>query len=243
MNEVTQIADGVYRLSTFVPQANLQFNQFLLIDDEPLLYHTGLRSQFPIVKDLVGRVMDPSKIRWIGFSHFEADECGALREWQETAAEATAVCSFVAKVISIDDVVAQRPARPLADGDRFSTGKRTYRFLQTPHVPHCWEAGLLYEETQKLLLCSDLFHQNGNVEAVTTSDVTERFRQMLLEYQQSPLAHYIPYTADTDRILKRLASLKPEILATMHGSTYVGDGERALHDLADVARNVLGPPA
>ncbi len=240
MDKFTEVAPDIYRISTFVPQGNLQFNQFLILDEEPLLFHTGMKGLFPTVRDAVARVVDPAKIRWIGFSHFEADECGSLHEWQTIAAHAIAICSFVGKAVSVDDVVAARPARALSDGERITTGKYSLRFLQTPNVPHCWDAGLLFEETHGTLLCSDLFHQNGDVEPSTSADVVGRFKQMLLDYQQGPFAHYMPYTPYTEPTLKRLAALKPKTLATMHGSTFVGNGERAIEELAKVMRDVLG---
>jgi flavorubredoxin len=236
---VEEIASDVYRISTYVPEANLQFNQFLIRDDEPLLFHTGMRSIFPLVREDVARVINPSQIRWVGFSHYEADECGALNEWLEAAPEAEPVCSFVGAMVSVNDF-AVRPARAMADGEVLSTGKYRFRFLQTPHVPHCWEAGLMFEETQGTLLCSDLFHQNGDVEPLTESDVIERVRQTLVDYQASPLANYLPYTKHTDGILQGLANLKPRTIAPMHGSAFSGDGERAVRDLAVVMREVLG---
>jgi len=141
--------------------------------------------------------------------------------------------------VSVDDVVALRPAQALADGEQFSTGTYRFRFLQTPNVPHCWDAGLLFEETQGTLLCSDLFHQNGDVEPSTSADVVGRFKQMLVDYQQGPLANYLPYTPHTEPTLQRLAALKPRTLATMHGSTFIGDGERAIADLAQAMKDVL----
>jgi flavorubredoxin len=233
MTEITEIAPDIFRISTFIPEANLQFAQFLVRDEEPLLFHTGMKALFPIVHEAVTKLLPPEKIKWIGFSHFEADECGSLPEWQTVAPEATPVCSFVGKVVSVDDF-ALRPANGLMNGDGFSTGKYSFRFLQTPHVPHCWEAGLLFEETNKTLFCSDLFHQNGDVEPITTSDVIDRCRRTLVEYQQTPLANYIPYTNQTEKILKSLAALQPQTLATMHGSTFSGDGEKAILDLANV---------
>ena len=163
MTQINEIAPDMYRISTFIPEINLQFNQFLVRDEQPLLYHTGMKGLFPIVRDAVATLIDPATIRWIGFSHFEADECGALTEWQTLAPEATAVCSFVGKMVSVDDVVARRPAQALADGEVFSTGKYRFRLLNTPHVPHCWEATHLFEEAHGTLLCSDLLHQNGDV--------------------------------------------------------------------------------
>jgi flavorubredoxin len=240
MGQITEIAPDIYRICTFVPEANLQFNQFLVRDEQPLLFHTGMKALFPVVRDAVATLLPPATIRWIGFSHFEADECGALTEWQTLAPAATAVCSLVAKLVSVDDVVALRPAQALSDGELLSTGKYRFRLLQTPQVPHAWDASLLFEETQRTLLCSDLFHQNGDVEASTSADVVGRFKQTLVEYQQGPLAHYLPYTPNTEPTLQRLAALKPRTLAAMHGSTFVGDGAQALADLAQAMRDVLG---
>jgi flavorubredoxin len=239
MSQITEIAPDIYRISTFITGGNLQFNQFLVRDEQPLLFHTGMKGLFPVVRDAVTTLLAPETIRWIGFSHFEADECGALTEWQTLSPSATALCSLVAKQVSVDDVVALRPAQAMTDGEQLNTGKYRFRFLQTPQVPHCWEASLLFEETHGTLLCSDLFHQNGNVEPSTNSDVVGRFKQMLIEYQQGPFANYLPYTHYTEPTLKRLAALKPGTLATMHGSTFVGDGERALSDLAQVMKEVL----
>jgi flavorubredoxin len=239
MTRIDEIAPDIFRICTFVPEINLQFAQFLVRDAEPLLFHTGMKKMFPVVRDAVATLLRPESVRWIGFSHFEADECGSLAEWQTVAPSATAICSLVAKMVSVDDVLAQRPAQALADNEQLSTGKYRFRFLQTPHVPHCWDASLLFEETQGTLLCSDLFHQSGDVEPSTTADVVGRFKQTLMEYQQGPFANYLPYTPYTDRTLKRLAALRPRTLATMHGSTFVGDGERALTDVAQVVREIL----
>ena len=240
MTQITEIAPDIYRISTFIPEGNLQFNQFLVRDEQPLLYHTGMKGLFPVVRDAVATLIDLSTLRWIGFSHFEADECGALTEWQTLAPETTAVCSFVGKMVSVDDVVARRPAQAMADGEVFSTGKYRFRMLLTPHVPHCWEASLLFEETQGTLFCSDLLHQNGDVEPSTSADVVGRFKQTLVEYQQGPFANYMPYTPYTESTLQRLAALKPRTLAAMHGSTFVGDGAKALTDVAQVLKEVLG---
>jgi len=239
MTRIDEIAPDIFRICTFVPEINLQFVQFLVRDDEPLLFHTGMKKMFPVVRDAVATLLPPENIRWIGFSHFEADECGSLNEWQTLAPSATAVCSLVAKLVSVDDVLAHRPAQALADNEQLSTGKYRFRFLQTPHVPHCWEASLLFEETHGTLLCSDLFHQGGDVEPSTTGDVVGRFKQTLVEYQQGPFANYLAYTPYTERTLKRLAALKPKTLATMHGSTFAGDGERALNDVAQVVKEIL----
>jgi flavorubredoxin len=239
MTQITEIAPDVFKISTFIPEANLQFSQFLVKDDEPLLFHTGMKALFPAVREAVAKLIPVETLKWVGFSHFEADECGSLPQWQEIAPEATPVCSFVGKMVSVDDF-ALRPAVAMMNGESFSTGKYKYRFLHTPHVPHCWEAGLLFEETNGTLFCSDLFHQLGDVEAATSSDIIGRSRQTLIEYQEGPLANYLPYTNKTDEILGSLAALKPRTLATMHGSAFTGDGEKAISDLAEVLRELYG---
>jgi len=236
---IDEIAPDVYRISKYAPEIDLQFNQFLIKDDEPLLFHTGMKSLFPSVLESVSSLIDPSTIRWIGFSHFEADECGSLNEWLQIAPAAKPVCSMVGALVSINDF-ASRPALGMTDGQVLNTGKYRFRFCQTPQVPHCWEAGLLFEETNGTLLCSDLFHQNGDVEPLTRSDVIGRARKTLIDYQAGPFANYMPYTKHTDGILQNLAALKPQTIAPMHGSAYAGDGERAIRDLAGVMREVLG---
>ncbi len=241
MTQITEVAPDLFRLSTFVAPFNLQFSQFLVRDDEPLLFHTGPKALFSVVKEAVASLIDVRTLKWIGFSHFEADECGTLPEWQMLAPSATAVCSLVGKLVSVDDCLSVRPAKGLTDGEVLDTGRYRFRFLATPHVPHCWEAGLLLEETHRTLLCSDLFHQVGDVEPVTESDIIGRCRQVLVEYQEGPLANYLPDCTLTDPTLKRLAALRPRTLATMHGSVYVGDGNQALLDLAGVFRDVLDP--
>jgi len=240
MAQITEVAPDLFRITTFLDQFNLQFSQFLVRDDEPLLYHTGPRMLFAGVKEAVASLIDIRTLRWIGFSHFEADECGSLPDWQRVASLAEPVCSLVGKLVSVDDCLALRPAKGMADGEVLETGRYRFQFLTTPHVPHCWEAGHFFEETQRTLLCSDLLHQAGNGEPVTHSDVVGRCRDVLKEYQQGPLANYMPYCTLTDPTLQRLAALKPKTLATMHGSVYVGDGAQALRDLATVLSEVLG---
>jgi flavorubredoxin len=236
---VTEIAPDFYRISTYIPEIQLQINQFLIKDEEPLLFHTGMRVLFPAVREAVATVIDPATIRWIGFSHFEADECGSLNEWLQIAPAAQAVCSMVGALVSINDF-ALRPAKGMNNGEVFNTGQRRFRFAQTPHVPHCWEAGMLFEETTGTLLCSDLFHQNGNVEPFTESDVIDRARKTLIDYQAGPFANYMPYTKHTDGILQNLAALNPRTIAPMHGSAFSGDGGKAIRDLAGVMHDVLG---
>ena len=239
MTNITEIASDIFRINTYFSDFNLGFSQFLVRDDEPLLFHTGMKGIFPIVHEAVSELIDPTKLRWIGFSHFEADECGSLNEWQAVAPEATAVCSFVGKVVSVDDFAPKNPAKGMMDGETFTTGQKTYRFISTPHVPHCWEAGMLFEETTGTLFCTDLLHQNGDVEPKTSTSVIDRARETFVEYQQSPLANYFPYTANTDNELKRVATLKPHVLATMHGSVFEGDGEAELIGYAEMLKEIL----
>jgi flavorubredoxin len=236
---IVEVAPDVFRISTYIPPAGLQFGQFLIRDDEPVLFETGLKALFPAVRDAVASVIDPSKIRWASFSHFEADECGSLNEWLSLAPRAEAACSSVGAVVSVNDF-AIRPARALADGEVFSTGKRRFRFLATPHVPHCWEAGVLFEETDRTLFCSDLLGQSGEQPPLVESDIVGLFRDQLLEFQKGAFANYMPYTRNTGPTYERLAALEPRTLATMHGSVYRGDGAKALRDAAQVLREVLG---
>jgi flavorubredoxin len=236
---VTEIAPDHYAISIYVPEFNLRFNHFLIKDDEPLLFHTGMKQMFPLVREAVARVVDPATLRWISFSHFEADECGALNEWLAMAPHAQPVCGLVGALVSVNDF-ALCPARVLAHDEILKIGKYRVRLRQTPHVPHNWEASLLFEEVTRTLLCSDLFTHEGDVEPVNKSDVVERAKRALLEGQKGPFANAYPYTPLTEPVLHGLADLQPTQLALMHGSTFVGDGERALRDLALVMRDVLG---
>lgn len=241
MTTITEIAPDVFRINTYIAEASLGFSQFLVRDEEPLLFHTGMRSLFPTVREAVAKLIDPSKLRWVGFSHFEADECGSLNEWQEIAPDATAVCSMVGKIVSVDDFAQKNPAKGMTDGEEFSTGSHTFRFLQTPHVPHCWEAGMLYDTTAGVLFCSDVLHQNHDVEPLTSNSVMDRVRETLLDMQSGPLNGYLPYAVETDATLKRIAAQKPTTLASMHGSVYKGDGEQAILEYAALLKEVLGP--
>jgi flavorubredoxin len=238
---VTEIAPAVYRLSAFHPDYGIQFNQFLVDDDEPFLMHTGFRRAFPATLAAVASVMDPTRLRWIGFSHFEPDECGALNEWLARAPRAQPLCGTVGALVMMADV-ADRPARALADGERLAIGRRSLRFLATPHLPHGWDAGFFFEELDRTLFCSDLFFHPGDPEPATESDVVCRARQAIVAGKDGPLAHDLPYTAQTDGSLRRLAALEPRCLALMHGSTHRGDGRRAILELAGVIRETLGGP-
>lgn len=236
---VTEIGPDLYRLSIYAPDFHLQFNHFLVVDEQPLLYHAGLKAMFGPLRQAVASVLDPAQLRWIGFSHFESDECGALNEWLELAPEAQAVCSDVGALVSVNDF-SSRPARGLADGETFSTGRHRFRACRTPHLPHGWDASALFEETEKTLLCSDLFHQLGDMDPLTTSDVVGRSIEALKEYQGGILADYAPYTPNTAALFAKLAALSPKRLAIMHGSSFEGDGAAALTDLAAGFREVLG---
>ncbi len=239
MINVSEIAPDVYRISVFVKEINLQFNHFLIKDDEPMLYHAGMKQMFPLLLEEVSKIISPSQLRWIGFSHFEVDECGALNEWLQVAPNAQAVCSEVGAMVNMNDF-AIRPAHAMADNAILNTGKHSYRFIRTPHLPHGWDAGVMYEETNGTLLCSDLFHQNGIVDAITDKDILSLHRSSLLDYEQGPLMEYSPYTSRTQKILYNLAELKPKTLATMHGSSFNGDCSQALMDLDHVMKELWG---
>jgi flavorubredoxin len=236
---IDEIAPDLYRLSTYIAKIDLQFNQFLVLDDEPLLFHTGLRGMFPLVRDAVAKVMNPSRLRWVGFSHFEADECGSLNEWLDMAPGAKPVCGTIGALVNINDYIGGR-AHVMADGEVLATGRRRFRYLETPQVPHAWDASLLFEETGAVLFCSDLFLQNGDLPPVTENDIVEPARQTLLDYEAGPLHHAYPYASWTDATLEKLAGLGPQFLATMHGSSFRGDGARALGDLAAMYAATLG---
>jgi flavorubredoxin len=239
MAVTTEIATNIYRISIFAQWGNLQFNHFLIKDDEPLLFHTGLRGMHAEIREAVSKLIPLVDLRHISFSHFESDECGALNEWLTVAPRADVICGQVGALVSVNDFIG-REARALADGETFATGKYRFRYCQTPHLPHGWDAGMLFEETQKTLLCSDLFHQTGDVEPITTSDVVGRSHQAMKEYQAGILADYVPYTPLTSQNLKKLAALKPKTLAIMHGSSFTGDCARALDDLNVAFKDAFG---
>jgi flavorubredoxin len=225
----------VFRLSVYVPTIDMQFNHFLVRDEEPLLFHAGLRGMFPALREAVATLIDPATLKYVAWSHFESDECGALNDWLAVAPAAVPVCTLVGKIVTVDDF-ASRPALGMTPADVLSTGKYRYRFYPSPHIPHGWDAGVLFEETQQTLFCSDLFHHFGDVEAVTEGDVIGRTRAAMQAMQQGPLSGYMPYTRATEGVLRKLGGLRPKTLAVMHGSSYRGDGERLLVDLAGVVR-------
>ncbi|MCF3945237.1 oxygen-binding di-iron domain-containing protein [Acidiphilium iwatense] len=239
MAQVDEIAPDVYRISIYVPDIGLTFNHFLVRDDEPLLFHAGLRGMFPELRDAVVRLVDPASIRHIGFSHFESDECGALNQWLGLAPRAEPVCGLVGALVSVNDF-AMRTARVLGHDDVLITGKRRFRLLATPHLPHGWDASLLFEETDRTLFCSDLFLQSGAGEPLSAGSILDRVRTSLIDGEAGPFAHAIPYTHNTGRALEDLACFAPRTLAIMHGSSYAGDGAAALRELAIILGEVLG---
>jgi len=240
MSHIHEIAPDVYRFSIYVPEINLGFNHFLVNDDEPLLFHTGSRAMFPALREMISKVIHPAKLRWISFSHFETDECGALNQWLQVAPNATPVHGMIGCLVNLNDF-SDRPTKMLNADDRLQTGKYKFRFVHTPQLPHGWDAGVLFEETQRTLFCSDLCHQEGDVEPVTSSDIIGRCRQVLSAYQQSPFANYVPYTPQTGRQLEAVAQLDPKTLAIMHGSSFTGNGAQVIRDLAGVFKEVLSP--
>ena len=225
---IDEIADGIHRISTPVklPGTAFSFNQYLVVDDEPLLFHTGPRQMFPLVREAVAEVMPVERLRYVAFSHYEADECGSLNDWLAIAPRAEPVCSHVGALVSVNDV-ADRPARPLADGEVLRLGRHALRWFDTPHMPHGWECGLMMDATTRTFFCGDLFTQGGYGEvALTFADIlapSEAFRAAMDYYSHAP---------DTDAILERLASERPVTLACMHGSAWSGDGGALLRELA-----------
>jgi len=225
---IHEITEGIYRINTPValPVGQFNFNQYLIVDDEPLLFHTGPRRMFPLVREAIGRVLPVERLRYIGFSHFEADECGSLNDFLATAPLAMPVCGNIAAMVSINDV-ADRAPRALADGESLSLGRHLLRWFDTPHLPHAWECGLMLDDTTRTLLCGDLFTQGGDGKtALTEADIlgpSEAFRAPLDYYAHAP---------DTGAQLERLAKERPTTLACMHGSAWRGDGAALLRALA-----------
>jgi flavorubredoxin len=227
---VNEVADGIYRINTPVAiegAGGFSFNQYLVLDDEPLLFHTGPRKLFHLVREAVASVLPPEKLRYIGFSHVEADECGSLNEWLAAAPRSVPLCGSIAAMVSINDL-ADRAPTALADGELLSLGSHSVRWFDAPHLPHAWECGFLMEETTRTLLCGDLFTQGGvDLPPVTESDIlgpSEAFREKM---------DYFSHTTKAREMLERLASAGPTTLACMHGSAWRGDGGALLRSLAD----------
>ena len=227
---VHEIADGIYRINTPVlieGAGGFSFNQFLIADDEPLLFHTGPRGMFALVREAVASVLPVESLRHIAFSHVEADECGSLNEWLAVAPRAAPLCGGVAAMVSIGDL-ADRAPRAMADGESMALGRHTVRWFDTPHLPHAWECGFLGEERTATLLCGDLFTQGGaDLPAITEADIlgpSEAFRRQM---------DYYSHTKHARAMLERLAASNPTTLACMHGSAWRGDGGKLLRALAD----------
>lgn len=226
---IDEIGDSIYRIYTPVelPGGGFSFNQYLIADDRPLLFHTGLRRMFPRVRDAIARVLPPERLRYIAFSHFEADECGALNDFLAIAPNAEPVCGRIAAMVSVNDV-ADRPARALGEGESLSLGRHELRWLDTPHLPHAWECGLMFETRSSTLFCGDLFTQPGSAHPPVTEDdilgPSEAMRAAM---------DYYAHARNSRQMLERLARLKPRTLACMHGSAWRGDGASLLRALAD----------
>ncbi len=224
---VDEVAAGIYRISTplDVIPGGFTFNSYLVADEEPLLFHAGWRSLFALTVEAIKKVMPVEKLRWVGGSHFEGDEFGALNDFLAAAPDATPFCAEIGALTSIDDF-ASRPGRGLKDGEELSIG-RPMKWLYTPHVPHGWDCGILFDPTTQTLLCGDLFTQPGaTLPPVTESEVltaSEGMRAMM---------EYYAHATSTSKILERLAELGPWMLACQHGSAYRGDGAALLRQLA-----------
>jgi len=229
---VDEISDGIFRLSTFVPDANIMFNQFVVHAEEPLIFHTGLRALYPIVAEAVGRIMPLEQLRWVTFGHVEADECGSMNQILAAAPNAAVAHGAVACMVQVNDL-ADRPPRPLADGEVLDLGDRRVRSIDTPHMPHGWDAHVMYEEPTRTLFCGDLFTRFGESDATTTDNIVE----VALESEQfgAPTA----LTPSTAPMLRGLATLDIDALALMDGPTFTGDCNKAMLGLADGYENLF----
>ena len=228
--QVSEIAPGIYRISTLepaiAPPAGFTFNQFLIDADEPLLFHTGPRRLFEAVRGAVETIIPVEKLRWISFGHVESDECGSMNQWLAAAPRAEVAQGALACMVSLADL-ADRPPRALADGEVIDLGGKRVRWIDTPHTPHAWESGLIFEETTRTLMTGDLFSQAGNGPALVTESLLPAAIATEEGFKATTLA---PHTAPT---IRKLAALEPETLAVMHGSCFRGDGSAELMALAD----------
>jgi flavorubredoxin len=228
--DVAQIADGIYRFSTFVPEiappTGFTFNQFLIVAEQPLLFHCGPRGMFPLVSAAFSTIVPIERLRWISFGHVESDECGAMNLWLEAAPEAEVVFNPLGCMVSLNDL-ADRPPRPLTDDEVLDLGGKRVRIIATPHVPHGWEAQVLFEETTNTLFCGDLFTHLGNGQPLTRDDIVAAAMTAEDAFHATSIGNA---TAPT---IRRLAELKPQRLALMHGSSFEGDAADQLVRLAD----------
>ena len=230
MTKTSEIADGIFRLSTLVPNVTpdgFTFNQFLIKADEPLLFHTGPRGMFGLVSEAVSKIVPVNRLRWITFGHVESDECGSMNQWLAAAPTSEVAHGMVGVMVSLNDL-ADRPPRALQDGEVIDLGGKRVRHIDTPHVPHGWEARVLFEETTRTLLCGDLFTHTGDGPALTTDDIVGPAKKA------EELFHATCLTPTTGAAIRKLADLRPKTLGLMHGSSFNGDTERALRQLADL---------
>jgi flavorubredoxin len=234
---IDEIADGIHRISTFVPDAvpgGFTFNQFLITGDEPLLFHAGHRAMFPLIAEAVAKVIPVESLRWISFGHVEADECGAMNAWLAAAPRSQVVFGALGCAVSLDDMCDRAP-RPLQDGEVLDIGGKRLRHVATPHVPHGWEAQVLFEETTGTLLCSDLLTQAGPSTLLRDDIVGPA-----VETEQ--MFHAMSMAPHTGSTLRALGDLRPTTLAIMHGASFVGDGGAVLHELAGALGNASPTP-
>jgi len=227
---IDEIASGIYRISTPVPPTAIPggftFNQFLIVDEAPLLHHTGPNKMFPLVRDAIASVMPVESLRYVSFSHYEADECGSLNKFLELAPQAEPLCSRIAKMVTVDDI-ALRPAHALGDGEELSLGSHVVRWIDTPHLPHAWECGHLFETTTSTLFCGDLFTQGGHEhEPLTSNDILEHSEAMRAQLD------YFSQTRQVSALMEKLAATSPQTLACMHGASWRGNGAALLRQLA-----------
>jgi flavorubredoxin len=234
MSEIHEITQGIYRISILIPESPVTFTQFLIRDEQPLLYHTGPRACFQETLEAIRKVMDPSGIRYISWSHLEADECGALNDFLQIAPQAEPVTGMVGVFLSVSDFF-NRPVRGMNDGEILDLGEHKLRFLITPHVPHAWDAILTFEEKTGTLLASDLFTHLGETRPITDKDIVD---QALAVHKQYP--EYLPYGSHTSRVFDRLEALNPRVLAGHHAPAYSGDAVQALKEMHRGLREILG---
>lgn len=223
---VDEVADGIYQVASYMPEMDFSFNQYVVKADEPLIFHTGMRGVFPVIREHVAKVVAPETIRWITFGHVENDESGSMNEWLAVAPNATVGASGTACMVQLNDMC-DRPPIAFEDGGTFDIGGHEMRWFDTPHVPHGWEAGVLFDATTKTLFCGDLFAQTGKYEATTDADIVEPASAAEDMFRAFSL------TPDSGNRVRALADLDVQTLALMHGPAFTGDCKQALFGLAD----------
>jgi flavorubredoxin len=223
---IAEVADGIYQTTTHVEEANFSFNQYLITGEQPMLFHTGGRAFFPLVSEKVATVTPLDSLRWVTFGHVESDESGSMNEWLGVAPQATVAQSVTGCMVSLNDL-ADRPPRPLADGEVVDIGGHRIRWIDTPHLPHAWEAGIIYDETTRTLFCGDLFTRTGAFSPNSTDDIVAP------AIAAEDMFHAMSLAPDSSARLRKLAELDIATLALMHGPAFTGDCRAALLDLAD----------